>query len=536
MYRDSTFLAGMSAEVAWDRYCGFLDLSVQGFLGVQRQRLLDALPKLAQSELVNRLAGEPVPSTVEQFRATVPLTTYDDYLPVLDQHSAEALPEPPAFWARTSRRNSEQTLIPYTQSAFDLLTDALIGAFILSSATGRGEMGLRPDDHVLYNLPPVPFLSGMLAETVAEKVTLRSVLDQREAGALDFHDKISLGFDRALITGVDAVASMTSVLIKMGEDFEQGGRTKRPSKSWLRPKAAWRIARALLASRREGRSILPKDLWPVKSLICWGTDTDVYKEQLRYYWGCDPFEFVATTESGILAMQAWNGGDLTFLPAPNFLEFIPAVQAVHTDWADDHLTTLLLDELDVDCRYEVVITSTAGMPFIRYRTGVLVEVASLGDDQTGVLLPQVRSAGRVDDLIDVAGFTRLDEPGIARAMLAAGAPLSAWSARKEFEDDAAVLRVYVERPDEPVCEFEERLDRSLASSDWYYRDLEEMLDMHPLRVTGVEPGSFERYYQYRREIGADIDDRMFPKINPTDEEVEMLLNLSKSPREPARAA
>ena len=535
MYRYSSFLSGMTSDVAWERYCGFLDLSVQGFMDVQQQRLLDALPKLAKSDLVKRLAGNRLPSTMEKFRSAVPLTTYDDYLPFFNRQRTRALPEEPVFWAKTSRRNSEQTMIPYTQTSFDHLIDALIGTLILSSSTSRGEIGLGPDDKVLYNLPPTPFLSGLLAEGVADKVTLRSVLDHRETEDMDFHDKIALGFERALGSGVDAVASMTSVLVKMGESFEQGGKGQRFSKSWLRPKAAWRIGRALVTSRLQGRPVLPKDLWPVKALICWGTDTDAYKEQLRYYWGCDPYEFIATTESGILAAQGWNSGDLTFLPAPNFLEFIPRGEATRAN-GPEPTTTRLIDELEVGGRYEVVITSTAGMPFIRYRTGVLVEVTSLGDQEMGVSLPQVRSAGRIDDLIDVAGFTRLDEPAIARAMQAVSTRSTEWSARKEFEGDTPVLRVYVERSAESLAAFEERLHQSLAATDSYYRDLEEMLDMHPLRVTALEPGSFKSYFRYRRDAGADIDEQSFPKINATDEEVNLLLDLSAQAGQPVLAA
>ena len=196
----------------------------------------------------------------------------------------------------------------------------------------------------------------------------------------------------------------------------------------------------------------------------------------------------------------------------------------------------MLDELEVGSRYEVVITSTAGMPFIRYRSGVLVEVTSQGDSRADGSLPRVRSAGRVDDIIDVAGFTRLDELAVARAMQGVEASSSSWSARKEIEDDEAVLRFYVERPDGPLDAFEERLHKSLASSDSYYRDLEEMLDMRPLKVTRVEPGTFERYGQCRRVQGAMLDDQAFPKINATDQQVEMLLDISSMATEPLRAA
>ncbi len=69
--------------------------------------------------------------------------------------------------------------------------------------------------------------------------------------------------------------------------------------------------------------MLPKDLWPVKSLICYGTDTGIYKKQLLHYWGKEPYELYAGTEMGIVAMQSWTKKAMTFTPFSCFLEFAP---------------------------------------------------------------------------------------------------------------------------------------------------------------------------------------------------------------------
>ena len=121
MYRNQTSLTGMSDERAWHRYCGFLDLTLPAFMEIQSQRLLDALPALAASGLGAALMERTRPTTVEEFRRKIALTTYEHYVPVFDAGRAEDLPEPPVFWARTSRRNSDQTNIPYTQQAYEQL-------------------------------------------------------------------------------------------------------------------------------------------------------------------------------------------------------------------------------------------------------------------------------------------------------------------------------------------------------------------------------------------------------------------------------
>ena len=475
MHRNQVSLTGMSDERAWHRYCGFLDLTLPAFMEVQRQRLLDALPALAGSTLGASLMGGRRPSTVDEFRRVVPLSTYDDYVPVFDAKRSWELPGQPVFWAKTSRRNSDQTEIPYTAEAFEQLMDATTAAFLLASAQRRGYPGVQPNDRVLYNLPPSPFLSGMVADGLPERLKLRSVLSHAEADGMEFREKVALGFERALGGGVDAVISMTSILLKMGLAFE--GKRGRGSLTHAlrRPKTALRLLRALVTSRWQRRKILPKDLWPVKALICWGTDTAIHRNELRRYWGVDPYEFTATTEAGIMAMQAWDRQGMTFVPAANFLEFIREDELARERRSPGFApATHTMDELDVGRRYEVVITSCTGMPFVRYRTGELMEVVAERDDQVGTGLPQFLPAGRADEIIDIEGFTRLDENTVGRAINAVEAGAVEWTARKEYEVGVPVLRVYVEHADE-YPDFESRLHESLVEHDSYYRDLQAML-------------------------------------------------------------
>lgn len=539
MHTDQPTLTAIPDQVAWQKYCGFLDLSLPAFMQVQRRKLTDALPELLRSEIGHRLIGSDAPVTPERFRREVPLSSFEDYLSHFDGSHHTSMPQPPVFWARTSRRNAEQTLIPYSQVALDQAVDATIGAFMLGSSSGPGELSLNPGDQVLYNLPPMPFLSGALAPGIADKVNMRSVLDFQETEGMDFHDKISAGFDRALDTGVDLVVSMTSVLVKMGESFEDGSRTSRGGKlkRLTRPRAAVRLLRGLLRSKRAGRRLLPKDLWSPKGLICWGTDTDVYREELRRYWGVDPFEFLAISEGGVLAMQAWNRQGMTFLPFANYLEFLPEHVALQSDGGGSaaHLETVLMDQVEPGVRYEVVITSCNGMPFVRYRTGVLVEVTSLRDTETGVQLPQFKTSGRAHDIIDVAGFTRLDETTLARAIKDVGLASTAWTARKEYNLAAPSLTVYVEDDGRPAQLLAEGIHRALLGHDQYYRDLESMLGIHPLRVVVLNGGAFRAFYRSRRARGFPLADIVMPRINASDAELDELLEASAAMLEPVKA-
>ena len=358
MYRRQALLAGVPSHLTWVRYCGFLDLSTPAFMEIQRRRLIETLPRLAKSGIGRTLLDGHSVSSVEQLRRVAPLTSFEDYLSFFEPLMSITLPEPPIFWAKTSRLNMDKALIPYNQTAFEHLMDGTMAAFLLAAAHSRGHTRLEPQDRILYNLPPSPYLSGMLPHGLAPRVRLRSVLDFHEAEELDFQDKVTLGFKRALEGGVDLVVSMTSVLLKMGESFEQRSKSRSAHGLLCKPQGAWRMLAALAKSKREGRRVLPKDLWKLKGLVCWGTDTGVYRDQIRHYWGCDPYELLALTEGGILAMQSWTREGMTFVPGTNFLEFIRETDALARDGTDSgELPTVLLDEVEQGQRYEVVITS-----------------------------------------------------------------------------------------------------------------------------------------------------------------------------------
>ena len=529
MYRNQALLASVPGHLTWERYCGFLDLSMPAFMEIQRRRLVEALPALAESGIGRTFLDGHSIASVEQLRGVAPLTSFDDYRSFFKPLMSVTLPEPPIFWARTSRLNMDEASIPYNQAAFDHLMDGTMAAFLLAAADGRGATHLEPQDRVLYNLPPSPYLSGMIPYGLAPRVRLRSVLDFHEAEELDFQDKVALGFKRALEGGVDLVVSMTSVLLKMGESFEQRSGRRSAIGLLRQPHAAWRMLGALAKSKREGRPVLPKDLWKLKGLVCWGADTGVYREQIRHYWGCYPYELLAITEGGILAMQSWTREGMTFVPGTNFLEFIREADALGWDGTDSSdPPTFLLDEVETGERYEVVITSCVGMPFLRYRTGLLIDVLAVEDEEAGISLPQVRPAGRVHDVIDIAGFTRLDEQTLSTAMRDAGLSPFTWTARREHEGANPVLRVYMERSGRDEVDIEVALHRSLLDRDAYYRDLQEMLAIRPLRIAAIEPGTFRAYAGDRRARSVDLDRQAIPHINATDEEIAELMLKSRS--------
>ena len=93
--------------------------------------------------------------------------------------------------------------------------------------------------------------------------------------------------------------------------------------------------------------MLPKDLWEPKGILCVGMDTSLYKQDIAYYWGSEPFDFYASAETFIFAMQAWNKKAMTFIPDSVFVEFITHdEQPKQQDNQDYQPSTVLLSEVE----------------------------------------------------------------------------------------------------------------------------------------------------------------------------------------------
>ncbi|MDA0733650.1 MAG: GH3 auxin-responsive promoter family protein [Chloroflexi bacterium] len=506
------------------------------FNQIQRDLLLDELRSVHESPLGRRLLRGTLPKSIEEFRRTVRLTKYGDYLPDLENGNDSALPEPGYRWVHTTGARAEYKHIPYTLRAYEVVLDNVMAAFILSCANGKGEVNIGPDDRALYNTPPRPFLSGLLTFDMADRFGFSGVLDPLEAEGMEFKERIEKGFHRGLTTGVDILVSMSSILVKIGEEFANHQKQSSFSPSMLHPAALARLGSAYVKSKLLHRELLPKDLWSPKGILAWGIDTPFFRKQVEHYWGIKPFEFYSCTEGGVMAMQGWNKKGMTLIPYSNFFEFIPEEESAKS-WEDANYTptTLLTHELEVGKRYEIVITNLHGMPLLRYRVGHLIKVIALADDETGVKLPQIAFEARCDDRIDLAGFTRMDEKTFWEALTESEIGCADWIIRKESTGDKPTLHLYGEFKGEfNNREIADILDRCLKDRDPFYRDLQEMLGIFPLQVTTLQSGTFDRYYDFQTQCGLPLTERRPSRLNASNAELTVLLRLSAAEALPTR--
>jgi len=529
MLREDKYFQTLSEQELWQRYCGYLDLSLDDFMKIQNRLLMDEINLVSRSILGKKIMKGNTSKSVDEFRRVVPLTTYEDYEPYLSERQEDALAIKPLGWVHSSGRGGKFKWLPYTSEATEAAVKLFISFFILAATDQKGRVRFRPGQRVLNNLAPMPYVSGFSINHLSRALSMHFIPSQDEAAKMSFQERIKLGFQIGLRTGVDEIFSISSVLVKVGERMAEEAQSVKVSPGMLHPQVLCRLLRGWLSSRTKKRPILPRDLWRPKGILVGGADTSIYKDRVTYYWGKIPFEVYGSCECISIAAQNWKKRWLAFLPHLAFWEFIPEDKSIKSSERPDYqASTVLLNELEVGKRYEVVLTQFYGMPLLRYRMGDIVEVVAHSDDEAGVNLPQVVFHARIGETIDLASLARLTERVIWQAIGNTGVRYEDWSAVKEYDQDKTFVRLYLElKEQKEVTDMERLIDEQLKVVDVDYRDIDSWLQLQPVRVTLLSRGTFERYYQEKVKEGADLAHLKPRHINAPDATIQRLLQLSE---------
>jgi len=513
----------------WNKYCGFLDLNIDEFMQIQERLLMEEIHLISRHAIGRHFFGDRLPASIAEFRRRVPVTTYDDFQPFLAENQDD-YPDVCA-WAHTSGRSGQVKWVPYTQAAYIRFGEDMLAQVIMGAAREKGDVRIEEGDKLVYNTPPRPYISGVALRAIADQFNFTFIPSLEETEGMDFQERITKSFDIGLDTGIDVLGSIASVLVKMGERFSENAQSVKITRSMIRPRVIYRLLRGFLRSKIQRRPLLPRDLWNVKAIPAGGSDTELYRDKIAYYWGVQPINGYACTEGGVLAVQAWNKKYSTFFPGSNFFEFIPMEE--WAKWRSDPAympQTVLLNEVEPKKRYEVVITNFYGKPLLRYRTYDIVEFPVLEDTEAGIHLPQMTFVGRSPDFIDIAGFVGLlDERMVWQAIINTGIKYTEWAVRKEIVADEPVLRLYLETPEILDSEMvHEKIHTALKELNHDFADYESMIEKRALEVVLLMPGSYHAYTAERMAAGADLARLKPPHMNPSDEIIHTLTKHSQA--------
>jgi hypothetical protein len=529
----------------WDMCCGFIDLPMEEFMKIQKRLLLEQIELLKESELGRKVMRHAMPNSIDDFRNTVPFTTYADYCPELPQRREDVLPAKPAFWTRTSGYSGtyETKWVPISPRFAEEYEKAAAACALFGLSRFRGDLeSVGEHWKILYTVGGLEYASGMIGHLMQNAFNF-DFLPSHLNGET-FTEKIRMGFVEALYQGLDGFGGLPSVLVTVGQQMQE--QPKKPPAKFLlaHPGAAVRLAKGLAKSKMAGRSLLPKDLWDIKIILGGGTDSAVFSKKVEEMWGRRPLELYAGTEGGVYATQTWDYEGLTPIPNLNFFEFIPEDE--HLKWQLNpsyQPRTLLLDEVEPGRNYEVVITNLHGGALVRFRLGDMITITARRNDNLNIDIPQMVFYGRADYVIDIAGLGRLTEKIIWEAIENTGIPYTDWTARKEVKNDRSVLHVYIEPKTGtgPVSEsqFAECLGREFQKLEERYHhnpyNIYDEADAPPafdsqqfVEVSYLPQGAFTNYIAFKQAEGADLGHLKPPHVNPTDR-VLSLLSAEKLP-------
>lgn len=533
MLSEDKYFQTLTEAELWQRYCDFLDLTADEFVDFQKKLLMDHVKKVCDSVLGKKIMGNQAPKTVDEFRRMVPLTIYDDYEPYLSERQEDVLAVKPYFWCHSTGRGGNFKWVPHGHETVEKAVKRYVSTMILCTCKNKGEINIAPGLRFLIIFAPPPYTSGHIIGTLAERFSLKLIPPAGQIETLGIQTAIKKGFEIALKDGVDIIAAISSVLVKMGEAMSQQASGMKLSASMLHPKVIIRLSRAWLRSKIEKRAILPRDIWQAKGIIVGGLDTAIYIDDVTHYWGNAPFEYYGGTEGLVYALPSWTKKGLIFLPDLVFLEFLPYEEVLKLQEDKDYQpTTVLLNELEEGKLYEVVITQLYGMPLLRYRLGDIIKVIARKDEEAGIDLPHVAFQRRVGELIELAGMARLDEKTLWKAINNTGVKHADWVACKEYDHNQAFLRVYIELNEEiETSQLESMIDEQLKMIDTDYKDIDSYLGLQPVRVTRLLPGAFQHYTEERVKEGASMAHMKPVHINPAETIITQLLTLGDASSE-----
>jgi len=533
-------------EELWQMCCGFLSLNLEQFMTIQKRLLLEQLGLLNRCPLGKKIMRGAKPETVEEFREQVPLTTYADYCPELEEKREDGLPAKPALWVHTSGRSGEYSCkwVPMTPAYSREMSILMYGIGNLSNCKGWGDTSDIPErPKLVYSVAPRPYVSGAMASMLEQQTPVDYLPALEEAEALSFEERVKLGFKQALSQGLDYFFGLSMVLVVVGNKFSQSSDKVDIRPLLSQPKALFRLTKGLLKSKLARRTMLPKDLWSVKGIISSGLDSWVYRDRIKELWGRYPLDAYVSTEGGIMATQTWDYDGMTFIPNLNFFEFIP--ESEHFKWQLDHSyqpKTVLLDEVKAGENYEIIITNFHGGAMVRYRVGDIVRITSLRNEKLGIDIPQMVFERRADDLLDFV-VIRLTEKTIWQAIENTGVAYEDWTAYKEAGEPA--LRLFIELKDgyqgsdadiaQAIYEQIMKSDNDAYTTSGVHDDLVDMINFR-VEITLLPRGAFANYTSQRQAEGADLAHLKPPHINPSDKVLSLLLAKPEEVKVRAEAA
>ena len=348
---------GMKKEL-WSEYCGFLDLDIDSYMQIQYRLMEEQIKLWTSSGLGKTLLGGKSVSSVEEFRAVMPLTDYNDYADILLSKRADMLPDEPIIWIQTTWEGGKHPIkvAPYTRGMLDIFRNNVIACMIMSCAEDAPNSTLKAAINAIC-AGPLPYATGLFPVALDEELYIEFLPPVKEAVNMSFSERNNKGFKLGMNKGIDFFFGLGSVAYYVSTALSSitGGGTSQPDKSQSKsdqmtgvsvsPVAVMRYLRAKYRAARENREILPRDLFKLKGFMVAGTDNICYRDDLEYMWGVRPLELFAGTEPSCIGMETLDAQRIYLSPTPVFTSLYPSRDAEKLSDPSYRPLTCLLNEV-----------------------------------------------------------------------------------------------------------------------------------------------------------------------------------------------
>lgn len=430
-----------------------LDEASKRAVKASEETLLSILKDNADTEYGKKYGFSDIHS-IEEYKAKVPFSTYDDYAPYIDRMIKEdeeglITNYPIRHYALSSGSVGVPKHIPVSQKTLDIYsiyaTNATFGVMdeYYRNTTGK----TFPDGYCLNTLEAVPMLTeNGISKGPISGTGLKPLADQlryfmTSPSELIFPEEdmdmkyLKLRFALSE-RNVNCIASafmtapvdlMTYLEInweKLCDDIEKGvigddvrisDEMRKRLESMLKPDKG--RADELRTEFQKGFAdpIIPR-IWKNFSFVAAiGTGGFAqYTLKMRQYTGKNiPYTYMTYAASEALMAVARRTGEESFvlLPDGGFFEFIPMD-------SEDEETTLTIDQLEAGKDYEIVITNLSG--FYRYKIKDVIRVTGFYNEA-----PMVQFLYRKNQMLSIAG-EKTNEEAVRWAIA-------------RFQDDTGVL-------------------------------------------------------------------------------------------------
>lgn len=482
---------------------------------------------------------------ISEFKQEVPLTSFADYEPYIDEIAAGKeqvlTTDPVMYFGLSSGTTGKQKKIPITAHSRKLVNMAMMflqhgllrQALAAARKGGKGLllMNMLQSGSTPKGIPTGSATSGgaqsmkkMLPYFWTSPLEVLAIPDQDVANYLHLLFALTeKNLTYIMAPFSSGIVQLFGVLSQKGnqlaEDIKEGHISKQ---LYLDPETRMFLEQKLKANPKRGAEIqkelehglegIASRLWRKLGYVSCvsGGSFGIYEDKLKYFIGNTPIysAVYAATEALIGLAPDVNQPTYVIAPRAAYFEFITPEESEM-----ENPSTLALDELQVGQTYEIVVTTYAG--FYRYRLGDIIKVVGIYNT-----CPIVEFICRKGQLLNLTGEKTSEaavQQALSRALKTLNTSLEDYTITLDLGATTGHYTFYLEvspkqRGLTEISTLRNTLENCLTQTNPRYGAGVKGNRISPCEVKLVRPGTFQKLRQELIKRGASINQVKIPRL------------------------